>query len=179
MHSILGEKITYLVTEFSKNPQPFAQAYKAKMAFTHMLFDQSIYDQSDEDFIEAGCTDRGGVYLLVGEYANTLQNERWYWPSVKDDMIMFAPQSTFDSTLCCQEAFGPDFNKERFPDFLNHTYTEEEMFQYSTSLADMPLETIELFVYLKMHCTVPFKMNLMAFDIDNAVEVYKNAANVK
>lgn len=178
MHSILGEKITYLVTEFSKNPQPFAQAYKAKMAFTHMLFDQSIYDQSDEDFIEAGCTDRGGVYLLVGEYANTLQNERWYWPSVKDDMIMFAPQSTASTKLQYQEAFSEPRIKEEF-EFINKDYTEEEMFQYSTVLDQRALETLELFVYLKMHCTVPFKMNLMAFDIDNAVEVYKNAANVK
>lgn len=175
MHSILGEKITYLVTEFSKNPQPFAQAYKAKMAFTHMLFDQSIYDQSGDDFIEAGCTDRGGVYLLVGEYANTLQNERWYWPFVLNDIIMFAPQSTTSTTLTYQEAFAESLPVKETFDFIDKNYTEEELFQYSTVLTTKALETLELFMYLKDNCTVPFKMNLMAFNIDNAIEVYQHA----
>lgn len=173
MHSILGEKITYLVTEFSKNPQPFAQAYKAKMAFTHMLFDQSIYDQSGDDFIEAGCTDRGGTYILVGGFANTLKNERWYWPSVQDDIIMFAPQSTENSHLLYNEAFGPPEEKYLFKDFLNTNYDEGDIFQYSTVLTTKALETLEIFMYLKDNCTVPFKMNLMAFNIDIAVEVYK------
>lgn len=179
MHSILGEKIIYLVTEFSKNPQPFAQAYKAKMAFTHMLFDNSIYDQSDEDFIEAGCTTRGGMFILTGGYANTLQNERWYWPSVSDDMIMFAPQSTASLDLKYQEAFGPPEEKHEFKDFLNTQYNEEDIFQYSTVLTNQALDTLELFVYLKEHCTIPFKINLMAFNLDIAVEVYKYANSKK
>ena len=175
MHSILGEKITYLVTEFNKNPQPFAQAYKAKMAFTHMLFDTSIYDQSDEDFLEAGCTDRGGIYLCTGNFVNTLPNERWFWPSVRDDMIMFAPQSTANTDLLYNEAFGPPEEKYVFEDFLNTTYDEGDIFQYSTILTTKALETLELFMYLKEHCTIPFKMNLMSFNIDIAVGVYKHA----
>lgn len=170
----LGEKVTYLVTEFSKNPQPFAQAYKARMSFTHMLFDTSFSEQSDYDFIEANCSDRGGYHLLVGEYANDFQNERWYSPSTMDDIIIFAPQSTCSTTLQYQEVFTETRIKEVF-EFINKDYTEEELFQYSTVLPQKALETLELFIYLKMNCTVPFRMNLMSFNIDTAVEGYKHA----
>lgn len=176
IHSILGEKITYLVTEFHNNPQPFIAAYKARSSFTHMLFDNTQYEQTHEQFMECSPNDRGGIFILTGTFCNTLENERWLWPSISDDMIMYAPQSTCSTKLRYQEAFGSEAEKADF-DYLNKDYTEEELFQYSTVLTDKALETLELFLYLKMHCTIPFKINLLAFDIDNAIEVYKCLKN--
>lgn len=165
----LGEKITYVVTEFHKNPQPFIAAFKTNCAFTHQFRDASLYDENHDEFIEA--SSGGQVLICTGKFINTLQNERWHWESVSDDLLMFSPQSTFNDHLYYQVPFGGD--KIQFDNFLTHEYTEEEMFQYSTTLSNGALETLEAFVYLKNNCTIPFKINLAMVNLDVAVEVYK------
>lgn len=165
----LGEKITYLATEFHKNPQPFVAAFKATCTFTHSFRDLQGLDDSDDEFIESSTG--GQVLICTGKFNNKLQNERWHWAAVQDDLLMFSPQSTYNPHLYYQVPFGGD--KIQFDNFLTHDYTEEEMFQYSTTLSNGALETLEAFVYLKDNCTIPFKINLAKVNLDLAVEVYK------
>lgn len=169
----LGEKITYLATEFHKNPQPFVAAFKANCTFTHQFRDSVLYDENNDEFIEA--SQGAQVLICTGKFNNTLQNERWHWESVQDDLLMFSPQSTYNPHLYYQVPFGGD--KIQFDNFLTHEYTEEEMFQYSTTLSNGALETLEIFVYLRDNCTVPFKINLAQVNLDLAVEVYKRENN--
>lgn len=166
----LGEKITFLVTEFHKNPQPFIALHEAQCQFTHHLHDNTIYDECHYEFVSA--TLGGSILLSTGDVHNQNQNERWHWIKAFDDIVIFSPNSTYNDDITYQVPFGGE--RRTFTDFLTHEYTEEEMFQYSTVLSNGAWETLELFVYLKEHCTVPFKMNLSNTKLDLAVEVYKN-----
>lgn len=172
IHSTLGEKITFLVTEFYKNPQPFIAKYKLHSAFTHSLHDTLGYDQQDNEYIEAVKGEQGGVMLGVGQYYNTCQNERWQWLEMHEDIIVFAPQSTYDNNLSFQNAFNPKNDKFELP-LLNTEYGEDELFQYSTVMSNAGYETLELFLYLKEHCKVPFRIDTRSFSLDLAMEIYK------
>lgn len=169
----LGEKITYLATEFHKNPQPFIAAFKTNCTFTHHFHDASLYDETDHEYIEA--SQGGQVLICTGQFHNTLQNVRWHWEIVQDDLLIFSPQSTSIDNLHYRVPFGGD--EVIFDNFLTHDYTEEEMFQYTTTLSNGALETLEVFVYLKANCTIPFKINLAQVNLDLAVEVYKRENN--
>lgn len=167
----LGEKITYLVTEFHNNPQPFVAAFKSTCNFTNQFRDISIYgvDATADDFIEACRT--GDVLICTGQFNEKLKNERLYCSDVQLDLLMFAPRSSYSPHLYHREAFGG--SNEQFDNFLTRDYTDEEMFQYSTTLSNSALETLEAFKYLKMHCTIPFKINLSKVNLYEAIEVYK------
>ena len=165
MHSILGEKITFLVQEFAKNPQPFIVHHKANASFTHYLYDTTHYGQSDEDFIEVSID--GRILITTGSYVDTLSNTRWHWSSALDDLLIFAPNST-DVNVKYDLAFTESHSWK----YDEIDYSEEQMFQYLTVLSNRAYETLELYQYLKKHCPIAFKINLLSFDLDSSLEVY-------
>lgn len=167
----LGEKITFLVTEYHKNPQLFVEAFKCKCKFTNYLHDSSIYDETELEFVESTMHESSSYTLLgTGQFYNTLINERWIWDCVKDDIIIFAPESRRSNQLTYSKMFVK--NTSYVWDFLDKDWTEEALFQESTVRSNQALETLELFLYLKANCKIAFKMNLRMFDIDEAVKVY-------
>lgn len=174
LNSELGEKITSVVQYFSTNPQIFIAAYKADYNFHRMFNPDRCTIDTSESFIEASPDPRrgSGFYIITGDYCNTLSNRRWTWEGY-DDIITFAPNpdERYCSTLTIKHGMTdvPQYSFNFFDPI-----SEEQMFQYSTIYDNFTIETLELFEYLKVHCTIPFRVNLCKFNIDNVLELYED-----
>lgn len=171
LHSELGEKITSVVQYFSTNPQVFIAAYKSEYEFRGMFKPNSATLVGDEQYIEVYPNPKmdRGFYMLTGDYCSTLRNSRWKWDGI-DDIITFAPNCS-DNILTIKTGMS---NIPPYEFNFSDTISEEQMFQYSTIYDNYTIETLELFEYLKVHCTIPFRMNLCKFNIDNVLELYED-----
>lgn len=164
-----GEKIAFIAQSFYDDPMKLVNHYNT-LYDDHTTPDRYGFDKTWREFYSSSVVD--GMQISVGEYNNSYGHYRYRFQSFGHDIYSFSPSPDPEASplLTVQDGI---ISKELF-DLDDEMYsTEEGMFQCITVLSPFAYETLEVYLHLKKHCKVPFKMNLELFDLDEVVELYE------
>lgn len=157
----LAKKIIFLVTRFHNNPEPFTNYYN-----TFYYCDENTKRSSDLSTQK--------IYIVSGVHCIRSAGRRHKWINKNTQEDDINDIITFNVPMT-QVKLSDTFSIFETIDISNRDdYTEELMFQYSCVYSTDLYNTLEIFLYLKDNCTLPFMMNLGMFDIDEAIGLYKD-----
>lgn len=167
-NSVLGEKLALLAQSFYNDPMTFVNYYHT-LYDDHTIPDKYGFDKTSREFYSSCLL--SGQQISVGEFNNSNDNNRFIFEPFQNNIFSFSPNPdagisqliTLENVMVEKISFNLD----------DELYQSEEgMFQCSLVLSNEAYETLEVFVYLKKYCRIPFKMNLNLFDLDEALSLY-------
>lgn len=167
-NSVLGEKLASLAQSFYNDPMTFVNYYHT-LYDDHTTPDKYGFDKTTREFYSSHVAN--GEQISVGEYHNSNDNNRYIFEPFQYNIFSFSPNpdSGISQLITLENVMEEQISFNLDDELYN---TEEGMFQCSLVLSNEAYETLEVFVYLKKYCKIPFKMNLEMFDIDEALSLY-------
>lgn len=161
----LAKKIVFFSTEFNKNPSVYVDSDSDLELCTE--------ENSGLQFIQTHSIETGYFHIMSGEFCKTLENMRWLYYDNDNYDLCTSNVISYNGSDCdvrIRDVCNNDYSdKFRIKDV---NFSEEYMFQNSLIMNPYMYDSLEMYLYFKENCTVPFKINLSLFNIDEAVRLY-------